>query len=108
MPLKNMTEPNPEHTNKKNKMDFSNFLWEVFGWLRIVASPLLIGVAIGVGVYISKPDEMGLTIAIIIASIGLIIGIIWATKIWKKKSTMDYISTVVSSPDFDKFDEEKE
>ena len=42
-----MTDKNPKHTNKKNKMDFFNFLLEVFGWIRIVASPFLIGALIG-------------------------------------------------------------
>jgi disulfide bond formation protein DsbB len=101
-----MTDNNPDHTNKKNKMDFFNFLLEVFGWIRIVASPLLIGVLIGFGVYSSKPDKIRLIIAIVIASIGLIIGIIWATKVWRKGSTMDY--TTISSHDFDNYDKEKE
>ena len=101
-----MTDPNLDHTNKKDKMDFFNFLLEIFGWIRIVASPLIIGVLIGFGVYNSKPDKIGLIIAIVIASIGLITGIIWATKVWRKGSTMDY--TAITSHDFDKYDKEKE
>jgi hypothetical protein len=103
---KNMTDTNPDYTNKKGKMNFFNFLLEVFGWIRIVASPFLIGALIGFGVYISKPDTTGLIIAIVIASIGLIIGIIWATKVWRKGSTLDY--TTIGSHDFDKYDKEEE
>lgn len=102
-----MVDTNPDQTNKKNKKDFFNLFLEIFGFIRIVASPFLIGLAIGFGIYASKPDNVGLIIAISIASIGLIIGIIWATKISRKKSTLDYITTA-SSPDFDKFDKDQE
>ena len=100
-----MVDTNSDQTKKKAKKDFFNLFLEVFGFSRIVASPLLIGLAIGFVVYVSKPDNMRLIIAIIIASLGLIIGIIWAIKIWKKKSTLDYITTA-TSPDFDKFDKD--
>ncbi len=100
-------DTNPNQINKKNKKDFFNLFLEVFGFIRIVASPFLIGIAIGFGVYISKPDSVGFIIAISIASIGLIVGIIWATKIWRKKNTIDYITTA-TSPDFDKFDKDQE
>ena len=102
---KGMTDTNPDHTSKKSKMDFFNFLLEVFGWIRIVASPFLIGALIGFGVYISKPDITRLIIAIIIASTGLLTGIIWATKVWRKGSTMDY--TAMTSHDFDKYHKEE-
>ena len=100
-----MVDTNSDQTKKKVKKDFFNLFLEVFGFIRIVASPLLIGLAIGFGVYVSKPDIEGVIIAISIASIGLIIGIIWATKIWRKKNTLDYITTA-TSPDFDKFDKD--
>lgn len=92
--------------NIKRKLNFFNWILEIYGWLRIFASPFLIGVAIGVAVYIYKTDELGFIIAVSIASIGTIIGIIWATKIWKKKSTIDYVSSIMSSYDFDNFDKE--
>ena len=101
-----MTDTNPDHTNKKSKMDFFNFLLEVFGWIRIVASPFLIGALIGFGVYTSKPGTTRLILAIIIASIGLLTGIIWATKVWRKGNTMDY--TAITSHDFDKYDKGEE
>ncbi len=85
-----MAETNPDDINKKSKMDFFNLLLEIFGWIRIVASPLLIGVLIGFGIYISRPSRTRLIIAIIIASIGLLIGIVWATRVWRKGSTLDY------------------
>jgi hypothetical protein len=100
-----MGDKNPEQTIKKNKRDFFNLVLEAFGFIRIVASPFLIGLAIGFAVYVSNPDNARLFIAISIASIGLIIGIVWATKISRKKSTLDY-TTTATSPDFDVFDKD--
>ncbi len=88
-------------------MSLFDFLLEVYGFLRIIASPLLIASAIGLGIYIYDPNLVRLVIAIVLASIGLIIGIIWATKIWRRQGTMNYISTVMSSPDFDKLKEKE-
>jgi hypothetical protein len=100
-----MIDANADQTKKKTKKDFSNLFLEVFGFVRIVASPFLIGVAVGFGVYVSKSDNVGLIIAISIAAIGFIIGIIWAVKVWRKKSTIDYITTA-TSPDFDKWNKD--
>jgi len=66
----------------------------------------LIGVAIGVAVYIYKTNEIGFIIAVSIASIGFIIGVIWATKIWRKKSAIDYVFSIIASPNFDNFNKE--
>jgi hypothetical protein len=66
----------------------------------------LIGVAIGFLIYISKSDTTGLIIAISVATVGLIIGIIWATRIWKKKGTINYLSEVLKSDDLDYLDED--
>lgn len=101
-----MTEINSGQI-KKDKMSLFDFLLEVYGFLRIIASPLLIASAIGLGIYIYDPNLVRLVIAIVLASIGLIIGIIWATKIWRRQGTMNYISTVMSSPDFDKLKEKE-
>jgi len=101
-----MAETNPDHTNKKSKIDFFNLSLEVFGWISIVASPLLIGALIGIGIFILRPDLTGLIIAIIIASIGLLTCIIWATKVWRKGSTMGY--TTIGSHDFDKYNKEED
>ena len=102
-----MADTNPDQNTKKNKKDFFNLFLEGFGFIRIVASPFFIGLAIGFGVHVSKPDDVGFIIAISIASIGLIIGIIWAIKISRKRSTIDYMTTATSS-DFDKFYEDQE
>lgn len=90
----------------KEKRSSFNLILEVFGWLRIVASPLLIGVTIGFAIYLSRSDTTGLIIAISVATVGLIIGIIWATRVWKKKGTLNYLSKVLKSDDLDYLDED--
>jgi hypothetical protein len=71
-----------------------------------VAFPLLLAAIIGFVIYISKPGTIRLIIAIAIVAIGLILGIIWATKIWKGKGTIHFISRVNASPELDPPDEE--
>lgn len=77
------------------------FITEVVGWLQIVASPLLIGLSIGTIVYVSNPSTARLVFGISIAALGLIIGIIWATNIWKKTGTMRFMSRIMATPELD-------
>ena len=83
------------------------YIMEIVGWLRIVASPLLIGLCIGAIIYFPNPTFTTLIIAIIISVLGLLVGIIWATKIWKTKGTMWFVSQVSATPDFDNPDNNK-
>lgn len=78
---------------------FLEILFEIIGWIRIVISPLLIGCITGFVIYYNKPDATGTTLAIGIASLGLLLGVIWATKIWRKHGTMAFLSRVDASPD---------
>jgi hypothetical protein len=77
------------------------YITEIIGWLQIVASPLLIGLGIGAFIYFSDQTLLRLIIAIIISTIGLVIGIIWANKIWKTKGTVWFMSQVSATPDLD-------
>lgn len=79
---------------------------ESIGWLQIVASPLLIGLIIGAIIYFQNPTMTRLVLGIIVATIGLVIGIIWATKQWKGKGTIWFMSRVMATPELDKPDEE--
>lgn len=83
------------------------YTMEVIGWLQIVASPLLIGLGLGAAVYFTNPTLTRLIIALIISVFGLIVGIIWANKIWKTKGTMWFISQVSATPDLDNLDKKK-
>lgn len=91
-----------------DKKTLFDYFIEILGWLQIVASPLVLSFLLGGFVYFSKPSTSRLIIASLIVIIGLVIGILWATKVWRKKGTNQYLSAIRSSPDFDKFAEPKE
>jgi hypothetical protein len=80
---------------------------EIIGWLQIVASPLLIGLGIAAFLYFPNPSETRLIIAIIVAVLGLVIGIVWANRIWKTKGTMWFVSQISATPDLDNFTEKE-
>ena len=102
-----MDDTKTQDAQKHGKLSFFETLTEIFGWLQIVASPLIAGLAIGFIIYLSRPDNMGLFIGIAVALIGLIIGIVWATKIWKKKGTIHFMSRISATPELDKKDASK-
>lgn len=95
-------------TNNNNFGIFKvfEFITEVFGWLQIVISPLLIGLGIGAIIYFPNPSNSRLIIGVIVACIGLVIGIYWATKKWKGKGTIFFLSRISATPELDKRDEE--
>ncbi len=75
---------------------------EWIGWLQIVASPLLIGFALGVIVYINFYNAIGLSFGILFTIIGLVTGIRFATKKLKGEGTMSFLSKVIASPELNK------
>lgn len=77
---------------------------EILGWLQIVLSPTLFCAAIGAWIYFSNQNLTRLIIAICISLLGLIIGILYANKIWKTKGTVWFISRVNASPELDNLD----
>lgn len=78
------------------------FIIELFGWLRIVASPTLLGIIIGVFVYFPNPTPTTLIIGLLIVILGLITGVVWATRVWKNKGTINFLSRVIATPELDK------
>jgi hypothetical protein len=85
-----------------------NFLLELFGWLKIVASPLLISLIIGGIIYLPNPTQLNLIIAMAVIILGLLIGILWANKIWKTKGTISFLSQISATPDLDNLANKKE
>lgn len=80
---------------------------ESIGWLQIVASPLLIGLIMGAFIYFPNPTVTRLVLGITVAILGLVIGIIWATKQWKGKGTIRFMSRIMATPELDNPDNEK-
>ena len=93
--LKNRNTITPE------KKSVFEYFTEITGWIQIAISPFFIGIIIGAVIYFLKPNKLTLIIAFIIAIIGLCIGIVWATKVWRKKGTIHFISRTMATPDLD-------
>ncbi len=102
-----MTEKTNDSEIKKDEMTPFDYFTEIVGWLQIVASPLLLGLVIGACIYFSNETSLRLVIAIMIALTGLIIGIVFATRVWKKQGTMHFVSRVMASPELDNLEEDK-
>jgi hypothetical protein len=101
-----------ENPGQRTKVEFSiytifEFIFEIIGWLKIMASPFFIGIVIGSLIYFPAPSNTRLIIASIIVFIGLVVGIIVATRIWKRKGTMYYLSQIMATPDLDNIHENK-
>lgn len=78
---------------------------ELMGWFQIVISPTLLGLGIGCIVYFNFQNLAGLILGIIISIIGLICGIVLATKKFKTTGTIQFLSRVSATPELDKIDE---
>ena len=83
-------------------------LIEIANWVRIVLSPLLISVFIGGFVVLGLQNTLVIVIGSLITLTGLIIGVIWATRIWKTTGTTWFMSRLVASPDIDEAIKPKE
>ena len=66
----------------------------IIAWLQIVASPTLFALIISAIIYFKNPTQTNLIIAIAIIFLGLIVGILYANKIWKTKGTMWFVSQI--------------
>ena len=74
---------------------------EVLCWLRIVASPTIMGGVAGFVLWKGVGGTSGILIGGFVVLCGLILGIMWATRIWKKQGTSTFMSRVNTSPDLD-------
>ena len=95
-----------EKENTIQKRNFFDYVTEVIGWLQIVFSPLLLAGILGFFIYTSNPSTTRLILGIGVAIIGLVLGIILATRIWRKRGTINFISRVSASPELDDIDNE--
>ena len=86
-------------------MKFIEWFVEFFSWMKIVLSPLFIGAIVGGIYYGYHQNRNGIIIGSCIAGVGLIIGIIWATRVSKKEGATNFLARNDSSPELDKPDE---
>jgi len=66
-----------------------------------MASPFLIGLVIGAAIYFWDQSLTGLLLGLLVALLGLVVGIIWATKQWKGKGTVWFMSRTMATPELD-------
>lgn len=78
---------------------------ELIGWFQIVISPTLLGLGIGCIVYFNFQNLAGLISGIIISIIGLIFGIVLATKKFKTTGTIHFLSRVSATPELNNINE---
>ena len=74
---------------------------EVVGWLQIVASISVLGGIFGGIIYLIIPNTIGFILGVIVASIGIVFSMFYATKIWKKRGTVNFISRISATPELD-------
>ena len=86
-------------------MKILEWLTSFIAWLQIVFSPLFFGVVLGLMVYGIYPTTTGLVLGIALAVLGLTVGMIFATRVWKKRGTVDFISRVSASPELDNLED---
>ena len=77
------------------------YLTEIAGWIWIAGSPTLIGLITGFLCYQYLESPAGLITGVILLACGLILGILWANKIYKSRGTMNFISRIYASPELD-------
>jgi ABC-type transport system involved in cytochrome c biogenesis permease subunit len=80
----------------------------IIAWLQIVASPTLFALIISAIIYFQNPTQTNLIIGIAIIVLGLIVGILYANKIWKTKGTMWFVSQISATPELDNLDRKKD
>jgi len=87
---------------KRDKLSIVGaFLTEAIGWLQIMASPLLIGLAIGAYIYFDSPSPIRLVLGSLLATVGFLVGVIWATRVWKRTGTVRFLSRIMETPELD-------
>jgi hypothetical protein len=84
-------------------LKFIELLSALMAWLQLMIAPTLVGGIIGLLVYYYKPDKDGKIIAIAITILGSIVGVIWASKLWRKTGTLEYLIKGGHDPELDKY-----
>ena len=83
---------------------FFSRLVELLGWIRIFLSPTLLCGIIAYVIFANFPGLAGSLGAVFISSCGVIIGSYWATKEYKGRGTIQFVSRVMATPELDKKD----
>jgi hypothetical protein len=74
---------------------------KVIAWLQIAVAPLIVGGVAGIFIYAYYPTGFGLSVAILTTVIGLVLGILWANRIERKRGVIEHMSRVIATPELD-------
>jgi hypothetical protein len=108
-----MKVPNDDINNLKlsaktesyvQKRGFMDYLTEMIGWIQIVFGCLVSTAILSSILYLFIPSTLTFVMGIIVTSIGLIVGIFWATKSYRSKGTMTLIGRYRACPELDNLD----
>ncbi|MBH8557592.1 hypothetical protein [Hymenobacter negativus] len=80
-------------------MKIIEWLLSALAWLQIFISPVIIGVIIGLIIWLNMHNNWGLSAAIIIALISCGIGIDFAEKARRDKGTIEFMSRNIAHPE---------
>lgn len=81
-----------------------SLLTEILGALLILGSPTLMGALIGGYFYLNNPSTQTLWLFASLTALGLILGIWWAVREWKKRGTVWFVSRLMATPELDRKD----
>jgi VanZ family protein len=68
-------------------------------WLQIAVSPSLLGGGLGAAIYFYHPGRLTLIAASVFCIIGFVTGTIWATKVHRRKGTVEFMARVIATPE---------
>ena len=97
----NMDDVSSQDKRLPARKSVFEYLVEIIGWIQIMASPFIIGLLIGVVIYFSRPGKLTMIIGIVVTLAGLCIGIMWATRVWRKKGTVQFMSGIMATPELE-------
>jgi hypothetical protein len=80
---------------------FLRQLTNLFAWIQIAISPILIGLIAGIVFYSYLSKPFGLVLGIAITTFGLLLGIRWAEKVRKKNGAVEFMSRVNATAELD-------
>ena len=69
-------------------------LLELIGWFQIIVGCFMASVLFGAAFCQIIPHAEQMTVLIIFSSIGLILGACWASYIWNKHGTIEWLSRI--------------
>ena len=78
-------------------------LSEIFGWIQIVFSVLLLAGIVGVVLFLKVNEALGVIVGVVI----LVLGIYIACRAYKSKGTIHLLSRTMATPELDNKEEDQ-